>query len=258
MVCMSFRLTLDNPISSVEYVFPDSFILRVKGRTFIERVIEFDFKVYDFRIADGYNIDCTGRFLDDCTFEASEGLMDMLSERAGVQWAGVFVHCGVDPTQGNKVCPKSISNVVIYDESTRYALPDFTFEHGSGKTLSENMVRDIKGIMKGLVDFCSTNFHNSDGDLLRLYESGNRIYVRTTSGMGFYYEPETDAIGFVVHNGYIKGVDAAKGLLIGAIEGLNTSIPFPVNCISISLSEAESGYSLPSKRESCAYDIFLE
>lgn len=260
MVSMSFNLKLNRPVSSVECIYPDSFVLSIRGMTFIERMVEFDFKVYNFRIVDGYNVECEGVALNVEAFPLSERLMMMLSERKALKWNGVFIHCGSDPEYGEKIEPIGIYNVILSDKKHKmfYNLPDYEWRQPSSKSLSKPEMSVITGAMDNLVCFCKEHFYDSDDDIIRLYESNNRIYVRTSSGLGYFYDIGSDVIGTIgvnVHEGLIA---KAKELLTNAISVLSDAVPFPVNCISVPLKPVTGGRCYSSKRESCAFDIILE
>lgn len=258
MVSMSFKLRLNRPVSSVECIYPDSFVLKIKGMTFIERMVEFDFKVYNFKIIDGYTIDCVGMAMDTGAFPSSERIMMMLSERKGVSWAGVFIYCGVDPDSGMQAEPVGIYDVEIYDKRWKCSLPNYEFKSERSKTLSKTELSIVKDIMGGLVMFCATNFYDNNDDLIRLYESNNRIYVRTTSGLGYFYDVDRDSIGFIGGKFVPEELGKAKELLTDAITKLSNVIPFPVNCITALLKSVTEGKCYASKRESCAFDIVLK
>ena len=254
MVSMSFRLKVSRPIMSAECIFPESFVLRGKSKNGENKVIEFDFKVYRYRITNDVDVDVMAKNLDISTFPGAVDLLDMCKV-GSVQWTGAYIHCCKDPDSGKAVNPIGIYDVVIGDSESHYLLPDYEFA-GNGRVLAPVQVAMIKKAMWDAVGFCTAHLFNDLDELVRLYENDGRVYLRTSSGEGYYLDTLNGNIGMCGDLATADKVDRVREVFSNVIEKLG-EIPFPVNSVSIPVDGGTKGFYMPSIREKGAYDIVI-
>lgn len=264
MVNMSFRLRLSEPVSSVDCIFPDSFILsfsKMACRSDVEYAIEFDFKVYRYR-ANGNVIDCMAKGLDCKAFPYSASLVDLLKERRDesnmlLEWKDVNIYIARDEETGVKAELLAMTDVVLDKDGELFSLPAYYPTVVRGTVLSDAQLKQIHKIMWDATGFCTAHLWCDAGCIVKLFESSGTIYLRTIAGEGYYLNTNNGSIGMFGVNTKADQMERAREVIEGVIPKLS-SIPFPVSSISIPYSGGSFGYYIPSKRESGAFDIVIE
>lgn len=267
MVSLSFRLKLNQPITSVECLFPNSFVLKFTGNTILPVFVEFDFDVYKYRIApDGIHVDVMGIGLDTHSFPMSTKLIGFC-KKYDVSWADIVIHCSNNPDNGTPVQILGVYDVVISEGDYKRFLPYYEYPAINGKSLTAGQIRSIVKIMWDAGGFCTAFMPYESEDVIRLFERDGRVHLRTSSGDGVFYDMETENIGFV---GEVrKKIDSGeaelnflatrvKEIIVSALTRLSVTVPFPVSSISIPIKGATTGYFCPSKTEDGAFDIVLK
>lgn len=267
MVSLSCRLKLNQPITSVECLFPNSFVLKFTGDAIFPVFVEFDFNVYKYRILpDGIHVDVVGVGLDTRSFPMSSKVVEFCKKYTA-SWADVVIHCTNNPDSGSPVKVLGVYDIVICEGDYKHFLPYYEYPAVNGKSLTAGQIKSVTKIMWDVAGFCTGYMPYESEDVVRLFERDRRVHLRISSGDGVFYDMETEEVGFVgeisrkAHSGEVQMsflTSRVKEVIVDAITKLSSMVPFPVSSITIPINGGGEGYLCPSKIEDGAFDIVLK